>query len=53
MLVCHYLIDLINTNTFKNISSYNNVIEKLFNLLDDEILEQKCLKKEIKIKVKK
>ncbi|NQY53016.1 MAG: restriction endonuclease subunit S [Campylobacteraceae bacterium] len=48
-----YLIDLINTNTFKNISSYNNVVEKLFNLLDDEILEQKCLKKEIKIKVKK
>ena len=48
-----YLLNLLKTNTFKDVNNYNYAVEKLFNLLDEKLLEQKCSNKKIHIKVKK
>ncbi len=47
-----YLINLFSENKFNDVSSYNNAKEKLFDLLDEEVIIQKIDGEDIKIDVR-
>jgi len=47
-----YLINLFSENKFNDVLSYNNAKEKLFDLLDEEVIIQKIDGEDIKIDVR-